>query len=97
MHELSTPKEIIEKIALLCEKERKTQSIQQIELAEKASVPLPTYKDFLYKHKISLESLIKILIALRLFKNIDGLLKEKEYVSLDEIKNKQKLPKRIVK
>jgi len=66
-------------------------------LSQKASVPLPTYKDFLYKNKISLEALIKILVALRLFENIDGLLKEKENLTLNEIKNNQKLPKRIVK
>ena len=97
MHELNTPKEIIQKIALLCEKERKIQNLQQKELSQKASVPLPTYKDFLYKNKISLEALIKILVALRLFENIDGLLKEKENLTLNEIKNNQKLPKRIVK
>lgn len=97
MIELSTPTEIIEQLILVIEDERKIQKLQQKELALKADVPLPTYKDFIYKQKISFESLLKLLIALRLFDNITGLLKKREIVSLSELKNENKLPKRIDK
>jgi len=97
MIELSTPIEIIEQLILVIEDERKIQKLQQKELALKADVPLPTYKDFIYKQKISFESLLKLLIALRLFDNITGLLKKREIVSLSELKNENKLPKRIDK
>ena len=97
MLELSTPIEIIEQLTLVIEDERKIQNLQQKELALRADVPLPTYKDFIYKQKISFESLLKLLIALRLFDNITGLLKKRTILSLSELKNENKLPKRIDK
>lgn len=92
-----TPQEIIQKLSKLIETERKKQAMQQKELALKADVPLPTYRDFLYKHKISLEALLKLLIALRLFENIESLLKTKKVLSLEDIKRNDNLPKRIDK
>jgi hypothetical protein len=97
MLELSTPIELIQKISIIIETRRKLQNIQQKELSQKANIPLPTYKDFLYKQKISLENLFKLLIALNLFDNINGLLKKEELKTLDEIKNEIKLPKRVIK
>jgi hypothetical protein len=97
MIELSTPIEIIQQLSLIIEDERKMQKLQQKELSIKADVPLPTYKDFIYKQKISFESLLKLLIALRLFDNITGLLKKREIVSLSELKKENRLPKRIDK
>ncbi len=97
MIELSTPNELLEQTILLIENNRKEQKLQQKELSNKANIPLPTYKDFIYKKRISFENLLKLLIALRLFENIAGLLKEKKVITLSDIKNKNKLPKRIVK
>jgi len=97
MIELYTPLEIIQKAVELIETERKVQYLQQKELAQKADIPLPTYKQFIYSYKISFENLIKLFMALRMFDNLNGLLTSKEYKSLDQIKNKDKLPKRIDK
>lgn len=97
MLELYTPLEIIDKLSGLIENERKSQRLQQKELAQKADIPLPTYKQFIYQKKISLENLIKLLMVLKLFDNINGLLKQKEYKTLDEIKANDTLPKRIDK
>ena len=97
MIELYTPLEIIEKAVQIIETERKVQKLQQKELALKANVPLPTYKQFISSYTISLENIIKLFIALRLFDNLNGLLKNKEYKTLNEIKQKDKLPKRINK
>ncbi|MCK9329074.1 MAG: helix-turn-helix domain-containing protein [Candidatus Cloacimonetes bacterium] len=97
MIELSTPIEIISKMVILIENERKIQNIQQKELALKADVPLPTYKQFIYNNKISFENLIKILMALKLFDKLNALIKQKEYKSLDEIRRADNLPKRIDK
>lgn len=93
MIELNTPLEIIEKIGKAIENERKHQRIKQKDLASKADVAFATYKKFLYKQKISLESLIKILIALKMFDNLNGLAKQSELKSLKDIR--EKLPKRI--
>ena len=97
MIELCTPLEVIEKAAKLIEKMRKMQRLQQKELAKKADMPLPTYKQFIYHNKISFENIIKLFMALRMFENLNALLKEKEVQTLDEIKNQDKLPKRIMK
>ena len=97
MIELYTPLEIIEKAVELIEIQRKIQHLQQKELALKADIPFPTYKQFIYQKKISFENLIKLFIALRMFDNLNGLLKSKEYKTLDEIKMTDKLPKRIDK
>lgn len=97
MIELYTPFEIIEKAVELIEKERRIQHLQQKELSVKADMPFPTYKQFIYQKKISFENLIKLFIALRMFNNLNDLLKAKEYQTLDEIKNNDKLPKRIDK
>ncbi|MDQ1340026.1 MAG: hypothetical protein QG567_1182 [Campylobacterota bacterium] len=97
MIELYTPFEVIEQVVELIETERKIQKLQQKELALKADIPFPTYKQFIYQKKISFENLIKLFIALHLFDNLKGLLKSKEYKTLDDIKNQDKLPKRINK
>lgn len=97
MIELNTPLEIVGKVAILIENERKMQKLQQKELANMADVPLPTYKKFIHHQKISFEALLKILIALKMYDNIYGLLKQRDIRTLDEIKNETKLPSRIVK
>jgi len=97
MTELQTPKSIIENLIKIVENERKFQGIQQKELALKASIPLPTYKAFVYKKIISLENLLKVLFALKMFDNINGLLTKRTFTSIAEIENKDRLPKRIRK
>ena len=62
MIELYTPLEIIEKAVQIIETERKVQKLQQKELALKANIPLPTYKQFIYAYKISFENIHTICI-----------------------------------
>ncbi len=97
MYELHTPKEIILKMVEIVEKERRAQSLQQKELSNITSIPLPTYREFVYNKKISFENLIKLLFALKLFNNLNGLLHEKSYSSIEEVKQQDRLPKRIRK
>ncbi len=97
MYELYTPKEVIAKMVEVVEKERRVQALQQKELSSIASIPLPTYREFVYNNKISFENLIKLLFALKLFSNLEGLLQEKSYSSIEEIKKKDTLPKRVRK
>jgi predicted transcriptional regulator len=97
MVEFLTPLEMIKKMSILIEDERRFQNLQQKELAKKADIPLPTYKEFIYNSKISFENLLKLLIALNMFDKISYLLKSREIKSIKEIKDEPKLPKRIVK
>ena len=96
MLELDTPVEIIEKLAKRIENERKYQRLTQKDLSQKAGVSLGTYRDFIYKHKINLENLIKLLFALRMFENLNGLLKERSAETISDI-IKPDLPKRVRK
>ncbi len=97
MIELKTPKSIIRDLSRNIERERKRQRLQQKELSERASVPLPTYKNFIYNGRISLEAVLKILFALRMNENISGLVKEREFRTIEEIEKKDSLPQRIRK
>ena len=95
MYALNTPKELIVILSTLIEKERRAQALKQNELAVRAGIPLPTYKQFLYHYKISLENLFKLLFALKLHDNIAGILQEKSINSIEALKNKDTLPKRV--
>jgi len=94
MYLFDTPKELIAKLAQRIEKERRLQKIKQSELADKAAIPLPTYKQFIYHQKISVENLFKLLFALKLHDNIAGLLHDRPSATLDELRE-EKLPQRI--
>ena len=95
MYLFHTPKELIAKLSTVIEKERLSQSLKQQDLAEKADIPLPTYKAFIHHQKISLENVFKLLFALKLQNNIEGLLSEKSYETLASFKEKSNLPKRV--
>ena len=96
MYLLNTPKELIKDLATRIEEERKTQKLSQQMLSTKADIPLPTYKAFLYHQKLSVESLIKLLFALRMHDNIEGLLKQRTQQTLADLKE-DTLPKRVRK
>jgi len=63
---LYTTPELIEKIVKRIEKERLRQNITQEELARRAGISSATYRNFVYKKKISLENFIKIMQRLRM-------------------------------
>ncbi len=78
-------KEFVEKI----KQKRKMLKISQVQLAAKSGVSLGSIKRFESKYEISLNSLIKILIALNLEKDFENLFTQKTYYSIDEVINGQ--------
>lgn len=76
-------KELVEKI----KQQRKKLKISQIQLAAKSGVSLGSIKRFESKYEISLNSLIKILIALNLEQDLENLFTQKDYNSIDEVIN----------
>jgi transcriptional regulator with XRE-family HTH domain len=78
-------KELVEKI----KQQRKLLKFSQIQLAAKSGVSLGSIKRFESKYEISLNSLIKILIALNLEKDFENLFTQKSYNSIDEVINEQ--------
>ena len=76
-------KELIEKI----KQHRKKLKISQAQLATKSGVSLGSIKRFESKYEISLNSFIKILIALNLEHDLENLFLQKSYNSIDEVIN----------
>jgi len=98
MIELKTPSEIIDSLADNIEKQRVKKKIKQSELCQRAEVPLSTYQTFLYQKKINLPNLIKVMYALQMWDNLQGLIEYQEVTSIEEMKLKHKkkeLPKRV--
>ena len=76
-------KELIEKI----KQHRKKLKISQAQLAVKSGVSLGSIKRFESRYEISLNSFIKILIALNLEQDLENLFTQKDYNSIDEVIN----------
>lgn len=100
MIELKTPFEFIEELIETIEKTRKRKKLRQQDLCEISALSIATYQKFIYQKKISLMSLMQILYALDMMKNLEGLIAYDEIQSLDDIReaaNKNPLPKRVRK
>jgi transcriptional regulator with XRE-family HTH domain len=84
-----SPNDIAKELAEKIKQQRKLLKISQIQLAAKSGVSLGSIKRFESKYEISLNSLIKILIALNLEKDFENLFTQKSYNSIDEVINEQ--------
>ena len=84
-----TPNDIAKEFVEKIKQQRKMLKISQVQLALKSGVSLGSIKRFESKYEISLNSLIKILIALNLEKDFENLFTQKTYNSIDEVINGQ--------
>ena len=84
-----TPNEIAKELVEKIKQQRKKLKISQIQLAAKSGVSLGSIKRFESKYEISLNSFIKILIALNLESDLENLFTQKNYASIDEVINGQ--------
>lgn len=84
-----TPNDIAKEFAEKIKQQRKMLKISQVQLAAKSGVSLGSIKRFESKYEISLNSLIKILIALNLEKDFENFFTQKTYNSIDEVINGQ--------
>ena len=82
-----TPNEIAKELVEKIKQHRKKLKISQAQLASKSGVSLGSIKRFESKHEISLNSFIKILIALNLEQDLENLFTQKSYNSIDEVIN----------
>lgn len=80
-----TPIEIAKSLADRIKEHRKKLKISQEVLAQKSGVSLGSIKRFETKYEISLQSFIKIAIALDLDNNFKSLFTAKTYTTIDEI------------
>ena len=80
-----TPNEIAKSLADKIKEHRKKLKFSQEVLAQKSGVSLGSIKRFETKYEISLQSFIKIAIALDLDNDLKNLFTQKTYTSIDEI------------
>lgn len=86
---LKTPNDIAKELVEKIKQQRKRLKISQMQLASKSGVSLGSIKRFESKYEISLNSFIKILIALNLEGDLENLFTQKSYASIDEVINGQ--------
>lgn len=82
-----TPNEIAKELVEKIKQQRKRLKISQAQLASKSGVSLGSIKRFESKYEISLNSFIKILIALNLEQDLENLFTQKCYNSIEEVIN----------
>ena len=82
-----TPNEIAKELVEKIKQHRKKLKISQAQLAAKSGVSLGSIKRFEAKYEISLNSFIKILIALNLEQDLENLFTQKSFNSIDEVIN----------
>ncbi len=82
-----TPNDIAKELVEKIKQHRKKFKISQAQLASKSGVSLGSIKRFESKYEISLNSFIKILIALNLEQDLENLFTQKSYNSIDEVIN----------
>ena len=82
-----TPNEIAKNLAEKIKQQRKKLKISQQEFTQKSGVSLGSIKRFETKNEISLQSFIKIAIALDLDGDFESLFSTKTYTSIDEVIN----------
>lgn len=80
-----TPNEIAKNLADRIKSQRKKLKISQENLAQKSGVSLGSIKRFETKYEISMQSFIKIAIALDLDNDIENLFTTKTYTSINEV------------
>lgn len=82
-----TPNDIAHELVEKIKQHRKKLKISQAQLASKSGVSLGSIKRFESKYEISLNSFIKILIALNLEQDLENLFTQKKYNTIDEVIN----------
>ena len=82
-----TPNDIAKELVERIKQHRKKLKISQAQLAIKSGVSLGSIKRFESKYEISLNSFIKILIALNLEQDLENLFTQKSYDSIEEVIN----------
>ncbi len=83
--DIQSSSDIAAEIAERVKTRRKEKKWTQEQLAERSGVSFGSYKRFERIHEISLDSLIKIAIALKMEKDFDSLFAKKTFSSLDEL------------
>ena len=88
------PGSIAKKLAERMKRKRLMLNLSQLALSKMSDVSLGSLKRFEHKHKISLEHLLQLALALDSIDGFHFLFPENDYNSIDEIINKKKAKQR---
>lgn len=88
---VSTPNDVAREIAASVKARRLELNLTQEGLAARAGVKFATYRRFEQTGEISLKGLLQVGFALNVLSDFDGLFAQKQYQSLDEVLNEQRV------
>jgi len=90
-----TPLSVAKAVADRAKRRRTSMRLTQVELAQKADIPLATYRRFEQKGQISLEGLLRVAFALDCMADFDALFANQTWASMDEMLKQSKTVKRV--
>ena len=92
---LETPLSVAQAVAKRAKQRRLALRLTQAELAQKAGLPLATYRLFETKGQIAFSSLLQIAFALDCMRDFDTLFASQSWATMDEMLAQAKPSKRI--
>jgi len=94
MIEFMSPYDIMGKFVDVIEKERVRRNMTQVDLYKAAGMSAKSYANFMSNKTTKFENIINIMITLDMTSKLEMLLEQKEFISLDEIRNQKKSKER---
>ncbi len=88
---IASPNEVAMQIAARVKSRRLELNLTQEGLATRAGIKFATYRRFEQTGEISLRSLLQIGFALNALSDFDGLFAQKQYQSLDDVLNENRV------
>ncbi len=94
---ISTPRDVAKQIAARVKLRRLELNLTQEGFAARAGIKFATYRRFEQTGEISLKGLLQVGFALNALQDFDHLFTQKQYQSLDEVLNEQKVTRKRVR
>ena len=91
---ISTPRDVVKQIAARVKLRRLELNLTQEGFAARAGIKFATYRRFEQTGEISLKGLLQVGFALNALQDFDHLFTQKQYQSLDEVLNEQKVTRK---
>ncbi|MDD5871106.1 MAG: helix-turn-helix transcriptional regulator [Bacteroidales bacterium] len=91
---ISTPRDVAKQIAARVKLRRLELNLTQEGFAARAGIKFATYRRFEQTGEISLKGLLQVGFALNALQDFDHLFTQKQYQSLDEVLNEQKVTRK---
>lgn len=90
-----TPASVAQAVAMRVKQRRTSMRLTQAELAQKAGLPLATYRRFEQKGKIAFEGLLQIAFALDCMSDFNALFASQSWATMDDMLAQTKPAKRV--